>query len=189
MVKQTKRRKNMSMATPPIANRKYRQPIFLLFVQFVSVCWHVKFPRSGHATRVANTCANAQSIDRTVRRYWWLPGKNSRKMALSTGKLPPTPTDHRAAKVPMAAKFGDPAAIRPKTAVTPMVRLKAHRRPKISHPKPQNMAPTRSPMFWARVRKGARFGWNSFLTGVKINDVTIGQRLSDAHPKPMTMKS
>jgi hypothetical protein len=32
-------------------------------------------------------------------------------------------------------------------------------------------------------------GWNSFFTGVKIKDVTIGQRLSEAQPKPMTMNS
>ena len=96
---------------------------------------------------------------------------------------------HSAANVPIAAKLGDPAAMRPKTAVTPIVRLKAHRLPKISQPKPQKMAPTRRPMFWASVRKGARVGWNSFLTGVKISEVTMGHKLSEAQPKPMTMKS
>jgi hypothetical protein len=89
----------------------------------------------------------------------------------------------------MAAKLGEPAAARPKMAVTPMVRLKAQRRPKMSQPKPQNMAPMRRPMFWARVRSGARVGWNSFLMGVKIREVTMGQRLSEAQPKPITMKS
>ena len=53
-------------------------------------------------------------------------------MAESTGKFPPTPTLQSAAKQPMAAKFGEPAAIRPKTDVMPMVRLKANRRPNIS---------------------------------------------------------
>lgn len=65
---------------------------------------------------------------------------------------PPTPTDHSAAKTPIAAKFGLPAAIMPKTAVIPIVALKAKRRPKMSQPKPQNTAPKRRPMFWARVR-------------------------------------
>ena len=149
----------------------------------------MRFPSSGHATRVAKTCARAQWIERIVNRYWWDPGRNSRKIAESTGKFPPTPTDHKAAKVPMAAKFGLLAAIIPKTAVIPMVRLKAHLLPKMSHPKPQNTAPKRSPMFWDKERRGGLVGLNSLATGVKINDVTMGQRLSIAHPKPMTMKS
>lgn len=53
-------------------------------------------------------------------------------MAESTGRFPPTPTLHKAAKQPIAAKFGEPAAIRPKTEVMPIVRLNAHRRPKRS---------------------------------------------------------
>jgi hypothetical protein len=149
----------------------------------------VRFPSNGHATRVAKTCASAQYIDKIVNRYWCDPGRNSRKMAESTGRFPPTPTDHKAAKVPMAAKFGLLAATIPKTAVMPIVRLKAHRLPKISHPNPQNTAPKRSPRFWDRDRRGGLFGLNSLLTGVKINDVTMGHRLSIAHPKPMTMKS
>ena len=76
--------------------------------------------------------AKAQNTERTVRRYWRDPGRYSRKMAESTGKFPPTPTLQSAAKQPMAAKFGEPAAIRPKTDVMPMVRLKASRRPNIS---------------------------------------------------------
>jgi hypothetical protein len=110
-------------------------------------------------------------------------------MAESTGRFPPTPTLHSAAKTPMAAKLGLPAAIMPKTAVMPIVRLKAHRRPKMSQPKPQNTAPKRRPMFWDRVRNGGRSGLNSFRMGVNIRDVTIGQRLSMAQPKPITMKS
>ena len=75
-------------------------------------------------------------------------------MAESTGRLPPTPTDHRAAKHPMAAKSGEPAEISPKTAVMPMVRLKAQRLPKISQPNPQNIAPNNKPIFWARDSRG-----------------------------------
>ena len=74
-------------------------------------------------------------------------GRNSRKMAESTGRLPPTPKDQNAAKQPRAAKLGEPAAMRPQTAVMPIVRLNAHRRPKISHPKPQNIAPKSRPKF------------------------------------------
>ena len=95
-------------------------------------------------------------------------------MALSTGKLPPTPNDQKAAKQPMAAKLGDDAAIIPQTAVTPRVRLKAHLRPKTSQPKPQKTAPHSKPMFCARVSRGGVLGWNSFRIGVKMRDVTIG---------------
>ena len=89
---------------------------------------------------------------------------------------------------PIAAKFGLPAAIIPKTAVIPMVRLNAQRRPKMSQPNPQNTAPKRSPMFCDSVRSGGRSGSNSFLTGVNRRDVTIGQRLFIAQPKPITTK-
>jgi len=89
-------------------------------------------------------------------------------MAESTGKFPPTPKLHKAAKVPTAAKFGEPAAMRPKTAVIPKVRLKPHLRPKISHPKPQNIAPPSKPIFWASESNGGRFGRNSLATGVTV---------------------
>jgi hypothetical protein len=86
--------------------------------------------------------------------------------AESTGRLPPTPKLHNAAKQPMAAKLGDPAAIIPKTAVIPRVALNASLRPKISQPKPQNIAPARRPMFCARERRGGRDGENSLATAV-----------------------
>ena len=110
-------------------------------------------------------------------------------MAESTGRLPPTPTDHKAANVHIAAKLGDPAAIRPNTAVIPIVKLNAHLRPKISHPNPQNTAPTSNPMFCASVNSGAFDGWNSFDTTGRIREVTIGHRLSLAQPNPITTKS
>ena len=87
----------------------------------------------------------------------------------STGKFPPTPIDQNAAKVQIAAKFGEPAAMRPKTAVIPIHKLKAH-----LQTNPQNMAPTSSPMFCDSDNMGACDGMNSFLTGVKMSDVTIG---------------
>ncbi len=103
--------------------------------------------------------------------------------------LPPTPKLQKAAKQPIAAKLGLLAAIIPKTAVMPRVRLNAHLRPNTSHPNPQNMAPKSKPMFCASVRSGGRVGLNSLVMGVNIREVTMGQRLSEAHPNPTTIKS
>jgi hypothetical protein len=36
---------------------------------------------------------------------------------------------------------------------------------------------------------GARVGWNSFRIAGRMSEVTMGHKLSMAHPKPMTMKS
>jgi hypothetical protein len=65
-------------------------------------------------------------IARKVRRYWWLPGRNSRKVALSTGMLPPTPKPARAKRVASAAKDGAAPAERPKIPVMRRVRLNDH---------------------------------------------------------------
>ena len=122
-------------------------------------------------------------------------------MAESTGRFPPTPTLHKAAKQPIAAKLGEPAAIRPKTEVMPIVRLNAHRGPKRSprdvshaldhaivlldvHPKPQNIAPTNSPIFCDNERSGGFEGENSSVMAGRIREVTMGQRLSLAQPNP-----
>ena len=123
-------------------------------------------------------------------------------MAESTGRFPPTPTLHKAAKQPIAAKLGDPAAMSPKTEVMAIVRLNAHRRPKRSpvdvshvwvklwysatyvHPKPQNIAPTSNPIFCDNERSGGFEGANSLVTAGRIKEVTIGQRLSLAQPNP-----
>lgn len=105
-------------------------------------------------------------------------------MAESTGRFPPTPTLHKAAKQPIAAKLGDPAAMSPKTEVMPIVRLKANRRPKMSHPNPQNIAPTSNPIFCDNERSGGFEGENSLVIGGRIKDVTMGQRLSLAQPNP-----
>ena len=125
----------------------------------------------------------AESTERVSRRTRYVEG------FYAPGKFPPTPKDQSAAKQPIAAKFGLLPAIIPNTAVIPSVRLNAHFLPKMSQPNPQNIAPQSNPMFCARVRRGGRPGLNSFVIGVKIRDVTIGQRLSEAHPKPTTMKS
>ena len=44
-------------------------------------------------------------------------------------------------------------------------------------------------MFCDRVKNGGLVGWNSFVIGVKIREVTMGHRLSEAQPKPITMNS
>ncbi len=44
-------------------------------------------------------------------------------------------------------------------------------------------------MFCESDSRGGRDGLNSLVMGVKIREVTIGQRLSLAHPKPTTMNS
>ena len=117
------------MEMQPIVIMKYRQPKFLDRVQFSSSSSQVRYPSRGQAINVASSCAKAQNMERTVRRYCFVAGRASRKMALSTGRFPPTPKDQKAAKTPMAAKLGEPAAMRPHTAVIPIVRLNAHRRP------------------------------------------------------------
>jgi len=102
---------------------------------------------------------------------------------------PPTPTLHKASNTQTAAKFGDPAAMRPKTAAIPRVQLKAHFRPIMSHPKPrererkqmsnvdmgstrapnvnapQKKAPKHNPMFWAKVKNVGVDALNSLATG------------------------
>ena len=53
------------------------------------------------------------------------------------------------------------------------------------HPKPQNMAPTSSPIFCDNVRSGGFEGKNSLFIAGSIKDVTMGQRLSLAQPNPI----
>lgn len=55
-----------------------------------AVASHEKGGSSAQATKPANNAPNALHIASTVSRNWWLAGRNSKNMALSTGKLPPT---------------------------------------------------------------------------------------------------
>lgn len=95
----------------------------------------------------------------------------------------------------MATKLGALAAIMPHTAVTPSVKLKAHRRPNTSQPKPQNRAPISRPMFCARVRRGGSLTSNSFVIGVSLkrdrfsNFLTFGKdsTLHFAYIREVTM--
>lgn len=108
-----------------------RRTMLSFLAQVVAVWGQERFGRIAHATKLANSwpnlckfrtlspprvkgmeskCTYAHQIDSTVKRYWCVPGKNSRKMALSTGRLPPTPTLQMAARTHRAVKVGEPAA-------------------------------------------------------------------------------
>lgn len=81
---------------------------------------------------------------------------NSRNTAESTGKLPPTPMPSIPKRTPSVVKFCDPPAAMANTPEMKSVILNAHRLPTRSHPRPQNAAPTKNPMFAASERKGGR---------------------------------
>ena len=66
--KTKKRRMNMTIMSPPIVYRKYRQPMFDDFGQFFASA-HEKFAIKGHATRLPTSWPNAHQMERTVRRY------------------------------------------------------------------------------------------------------------------------
>lgn len=106
-------------------------------------------------------------MDSTVSRYWCVGGMNSRNMAESTGRFPPTPTLHTATREQRVTAFGDAPAAIAKTPVMNSVRLnahlkkqrglssalstsprEAHRRPHISEDMPQNAHPAREPRAW-----------------------------------------
>lgn len=110
-----------------------------------------------------------------------------RKTAESTGMFPPTPTPMTASKDASVTKFDEPPEARPKIPAINNVMLKDHlqaefryhsytfrcpgddtnRLPQMSHPRPQSMAPTRSPMFIASERNGP-LNRNSAITGLKM---------------------
>ena len=88
---------------------------------------------------------------------------------------PPTPAQVIVRREARLTKLGEPPAAKPKTAVARRVKLNDHLendatlinhvrmtdfkkidlRPQISHPMPQNMAPTRRPMLIPKDSKGA----------------------------------
>lgn len=97
---------------------------------------------------------------------------------------PPTPTPITANKEASATKLGAPPAASPNIPAMAKVMLKDHlgitwnindsrsvRKyllPQISHPSPQNTAPTRRPTFEASDRKGP-LKWNSLTTGARMS--------------------
>ena len=78
----------MNNDNPPIHSMKYLHPKFSDRVHIVAFSGQVKFDRSGHAISVASNWASAQNMESTVSKYWCVPGKNSKKIAESTGKFP-----------------------------------------------------------------------------------------------------
>jgi hypothetical protein len=116
-------------------------------------------------------------------------GDEPKKTAESTGRLPPTPILHTAAREHNAIESGDAPAATANTPVIKSVRLKAnlrarsqinfmrgkkeaYLRPQTSDPMPQKTAPTSKPMFCPSLRKGPLKA-NSLTTGVRISPVTI----------------
>jgi hypothetical protein len=114
-----------------------------------------------------------------------------KKTAESTGRLPPTPMLHTAAREHNVIEFGEAPAERAKTPVMKSVRLKdnlmstwvhnaekglegafEYLRPQISDPTPKTTAPISKPTFCPSLRKGPLKA-NSLTTGVKMRPVTI----------------
>lgn len=81
---------------------------------------------------------------------------NSRKIALSTGWLPPVPNPMNAQNVAIAIKFGLPAPIYPATEEIRSVVLKATRLPMKSDVVGQSVLPHTKPTYLATVRKAIR---------------------------------
>ena len=90
---------------------------------------------------------------------------NSRKIALSTGWLPPDPTPMKAEKVQIATKFGLPAPTNPDIAEISKVILNASLLPMKSAVIGHTEDPTTRPAYFATVRKAIRRTANSVLTG------------------------
>jgi hypothetical protein len=76
---------------------------------------------------------------------------DSKKSAPSTGKLPPTPTPSAAKRPQAPIQEGAAPAATPKTPAISSVKLKARRRPIMSLPMPQKLAPTHKPVNKAQV--------------------------------------
>lgn len=147
-------------------------------LQTAAVTEHELLGSSAQATKLPRSCPNlvahcitsdyaayrgrsrrethAHQMERTVSRYWWVPGRNSMKMALSTGKFPPTPMLQIDAKIHSKTYPGEPAAALANMPTMRSVELKETRLPQISLPRPKMTAPKRRPMFWDRGRKGPR---------------------------------
>lgn len=116
---------------------------------------------NAQASRLEIRVPMDQNKARELRRAPEAKGRNSRKMAASTGRLPPTPKPRQAKRahtlyvvrkrlnhqgiLTYAIQLGAPPAASPKTPQRNRVMLKAGRRPIASEARPQNEAPTISP--------------------------------------------
>ena len=111
----------------------------------------LKLGMKAQARREAMRLPTGQKTESKVKRLPDVCGKNSRKSAPSTGRLPPTPRPMQAYKAQVPIQLGPPPAARPKTPARKSVKLKARRRPIISEAVPQNEAPMQRPRKRARV--------------------------------------
>ncbi len=108
-------------------------------------------PRKAHPTKAATNWPAGHHILSKVRSPPFAVGKNSRKRAPSTGRLPPTPNP-RAAKIEeVPIQLGPAPAAIPKAPAMKRVRLKASLRPMISEATPQKLAPRQRPAVKAQV--------------------------------------
>lgn len=126
-----------------------------------------------------------------VRRLPLSNGRNSRKSAPSTGRLPPTPRPTQAKRPHAPIQVGAPAAASPNTPARKRVKLKASRRPMTSEAIPQNDAPKQRPRNRLSVVKRTVFEStpNSSLRPGRVSATPCSQMLSATQPKPQRAKS
>lgn len=98
-----------------------------------------------------SNCPKGHHIESKVKKRAEMTGKNSRKSAPSTGRLPPIPTHRDAISPHVAIQLGAAPTAIPKTLPRNSVALKAIRRPIISEATPQQNAPTHNPTKPAQV--------------------------------------
>ena len=94
---------------------------------------------------------NGHQTESNVRRLPDANGRNSRKSAPSTGRLPPTPHPREAYSAHTVIQLCEPPTAVPKTEVMKRVKLKAGRLPITSEIVPQKDAPTQRPVKTDRV--------------------------------------
>ena len=99
-----------------------------------------------HARRLAINCPTGHQTDKSVNNLFDSKGKNSRKSAPSTGKLPPTPRPMQAKRIEVVIQLGPRATRVPKSPHKNSVILKAGFRPMISDATPQKVDPMLKPM-------------------------------------------
>ena len=156
--------------------------------------------RNPHAAAAGIIWPTAHHTLRITSRYWCVAGRNSKKMALSTGtngtvsnllmvwlddsgksrkedyvRFPPTPKPINATRIAQATKFGAPPAAIPKIPAMNSVKLKARRLPIRSAPRPQKPAPQTRPAMMAKDKKAECLGWNSTATWAKASETVVCQ--------------
>lgn len=112
-----------------------------------------KKPQSNFADLLSDAinCPRGHHTESSVNMFPDAIGKNSRKSAPSTGRLPPMPTPNEAKRPQVPIQLLPPPTARPKTPAINRVELKASRRPTMSDAIPQKDAPMHSPRNVAHV--------------------------------------